>query len=128
MAWLADGGKTLDRPPGYGWIDNLRIAQETGWRVTPWDKPIPKIERPRYPALGRFGVLIGVIEWGFILIATLLTRDTVQRMPLYWRHNLVEYLNAVSEAKTYRQELDRREAEQEAHDKGLVLGNRTNWR
>jgi len=87
----------------------------------PWN-PVPRIPRLTYPLLGKFGLLYGLIEWGFLTLIHMYARRSVPYMPIIWRRRMVELMNARAKADDYKQELKRREEEAEAHRKGLIYG------
>jgi hypothetical protein len=77
---------------------------------------------------GRAGLFYGLIEWGFLMLIRMLARSSVPHMPVQWRAHMVEAMNARSEADRYRKDNERTELENEAHERGIVLGNSTSWR
>ncbi len=93
-----DKGRTLARPSGYGWLDNVAIADMTNWRILPYDPVAWHIKRKSYPKLGKFGLLFGLIEWAVKVLLESISRTSVSRMPLNWRRQLIELNNARVEA------------------------------
>lgn len=110
---------------GFGFFDNFRLWEESGFTLLPYD-PMPDIRPREHPELKVFGekfrLMYGLIEWGFLLVAKTLARSSVPQMPLHWRKLMLFIMHSRADVAALKKERDRAQREADAHSKGYILG------
>jgi hypothetical protein len=114
IPWLADP-EVEDRPVGYGWVDNVVLAEFTNWQFTPWLR-VGYVKPWVRPKGNVAETLISLLLWLGELIISVANKGSVNEIPILWWQRILMLQSARAQAEPIRQDIARQKAEARRRD------------